>query len=61
MKIIPNRPLLWKDVRLAKGVAVELLDADAEHLIAEGVADEAPAEVDEAPETKPAARAAGKK
>jgi hypothetical protein len=60
VKIVPKMPLLWKDVRLAKGVAVELLDADAEHLIAEGVADEATLEEVET-ETPPAPPAAGKK
>jgi hypothetical protein len=61
VKIVPRVTLLWKDKRLNPGTTVELLDADAEHLIAEGVADAAPVEGDKPPATKPAAAAAGKK
>ena len=61
MKITPRVMLLWKDQRLPAGVTVDLLDVDAEHLIAEGVADLAAAEADAEPETPPAARSAGKK
>lgn len=69
MIIIPRVTLLWNNRRLTPGKPVELLDADAEHLISEGVADEqfaegtddeAPVEIVE-PATPPAVEAAGKK